>query len=243
MPLSNRRTLTQYLIEQRRRFPQASGALNALILDVSLAAKAIEPRGPLWGYVAAAQLVDIGWGALVMAGVEKVRLDPTLEGSPFDLYHMPWTHSLPAALIWAVAAAALCRWVFKWPGRVATMIGLVVFSHWLLDFLVHRPDLLMWPGGEKVGLGWWNYPVPEQALELGLLGLAAMAWAYTSARLGKGLMAPLFFFAALVAIQVTAMFTEMGPEPFQIGLSALITFVAVSALAWVVDRKKRGHKV
>ncbi len=41
MPLSNRRTLTQYLIEQRQRFPQASGALNALILDVALAAKAI----------------------------------------------------------------------------------------------------------------------------------------------------------------------------------------------------------
>jgi fructose-1,6-bisphosphatase I / sedoheptulose-1,7-bisphosphatase len=38
---SNRRTLTQYLIEQRRRFPQAGGALNALILDVSLACKAI----------------------------------------------------------------------------------------------------------------------------------------------------------------------------------------------------------
>jgi fructose-1,6-bisphosphatase I / sedoheptulose-1,7-bisphosphatase len=41
MPLSNRRTLTQYLIEQRQRFPQASGALNALILDVALASKAI----------------------------------------------------------------------------------------------------------------------------------------------------------------------------------------------------------
>ncbi len=41
MPLSNRRTLTQYLIEQRQRFPHASGALNALILDVALAAKAI----------------------------------------------------------------------------------------------------------------------------------------------------------------------------------------------------------
>ena len=41
MPLSKKRTLTQYLIEQRRRFPQASGELNALILDVSIACKAI----------------------------------------------------------------------------------------------------------------------------------------------------------------------------------------------------------
>jgi fructose-1,6-bisphosphatase I/sedoheptulose-1,7-bisphosphatase len=41
MPLSKKRTLTQYLIEQRRRFPEASGELNALILDVSIACKAI----------------------------------------------------------------------------------------------------------------------------------------------------------------------------------------------------------
>jgi fructose-1,6-bisphosphatase I/sedoheptulose-1,7-bisphosphatase len=47
MPLSNRQTLTQYLIEQRRRFPEASGELNALILDVSIACKAISNAAAL----------------------------------------------------------------------------------------------------------------------------------------------------------------------------------------------------
>jgi len=60
MPLSNRRTLTQYLIEQRARFPGASGALNALILDVALAAKAIA-RAVSFGELGdpmSAQLID-----------------------------------------------------------------------------------------------------------------------------------------------------------------------------------------
>ena len=210
--------------------------------SAALAAKAVEPRGPLWAYVAAAQLVDIGWGVLVMAGIEKVRIDPSLPGSALDLYHMPWTHSLPAAVIWSVAAGAICRWALKWPGRVSGMVGAVVFSHWLLDWLVHRPDLLLWPGGEKVGLGWWNYPLPEQALEIGLLGLGGMMWAWSAARTGKGLLGPLVFVAALVGLQVGVMFMEPERDTFQLGLSALLVFLLVTAFAWPFDRKKRGRR-
>ena len=64
----------------------------------SFIAKAEEPSAPLWSYFAAAQLLDIGWGALVIVGVEKMRVDPALPGSVFDLYYMPWTHSLLAAV-------------------------------------------------------------------------------------------------------------------------------------------------
>ena len=211
--------------------------------SAALAAKAVEPRGPLWAYVAAAQLVDIGWSVLVMAGVEKVRIDETLKGSSFDLYHMPWTHSLPAAIAWSVAAGALCRWGLKWPGRVSGLVGGVVFSHWLLDWLVHRPDLLLWPGGAKVGLALWNYPVPEQALEIGLLGLAGMMWAATAARSGKGLLSPLIFFAALVVLQIVVMFAAPEGDTFQLGLSALIVYLLVTGLAWVLDRgPKKGPR-
>ena len=212
--------------------------------SAALAAKAAEPRGPLWAYVAAAQLIDIGWGALVMAGVEKVRIDETLPGSSLDLYHMPWTHSLPAAIVWSVAAGALCHWAFKWPGRVSGMVGAVVFSHWLLDFLVHRPDLALWPMGPKVGLALWNFPVAEQALEIGLLGLAGMLWAWSASRNGKGLLAPLVFFSALVALQIAAMFMAGGDDAFQFGLSALIVYLLVTGFAFLLDRgpKKGGRR-
>ncbi len=204
--------------------------------SAALAAKAAEPRGPLWAYVAAAQLIDIGWGALVMAGVEKVRFDESLPGSSLDLHHMPWTHSLPAAAIWAVGAVVLCR-LMKWPMRVAVMVGLVAFSHWLLDFLVHRPDLLLWPGGGKVGLGWWNYPVPEQALEIGLLGLAGMAWAWVRAKAGRSLTPALGFVAALIGLQVVVMFMPPNHDPVAFGMNAVAVYLIAAAVAWVVDRK------
>ena len=123
------------------------------------------------------------------------------------------------------------------------MVGGVVFSHWLLDWLVHRPDLLLWPGGPKIGLALWNYPVPEQALEIGLLGLAGMMWAATAVRTGKGLLSPLIFFAALVVLQIAVMFAAPEGDTFQLGLSALIIYLLVTGLAWVLDRgPKKGPR-
>ena len=107
----------------------------------AMAAKAIEPKAPMWTLAAASQLVDIGWSTFIIAGVERARVDPTLPGSTLVLYDMPWTHSLPAALVWSVAAALLVKLLLRLPNLASVMVGLTVFSHWLLDFLVHRPDL------------------------------------------------------------------------------------------------------
>ncbi|HYG26132.1 MAG TPA: metal-dependent hydrolase [Caulobacteraceae bacterium] len=204
--------------------------------SAALAAKAVEPRAPLWTLVAAAQLIDIGWAALVMGGIEKVRIDESLPGSALDLHYMPFTHSLPAVAVWSLAAIVLSRWLLKLSWRPAIVIGLVVFSHWLLDFLVHREDLLLWPGGDKVGLGWWNYPVPEQALEIGLLGLGGMALLWSRGRNGGGWFAPMSFFAGLVALQILVMFMPAGEDTFALGMNALIVYVVLSAVAWVIDR-------
>ena len=88
----------------------------------ALAAKAAEPRAPMWTLVAGAQLVDIGWSALIIAGVERGRSDPSLPGSPLVLEHMPWTHSLPAALAWSVIAGLLAKALLRLPMRVAVVI-------------------------------------------------------------------------------------------------------------------------
>jgi len=93
----------------------------------ALAGKAIAPKAPLWTYIGAAQLLDIGWTSLVMAGVEKVSFDPELPGSPLVLEHMPWTHSLPAAVIWSVAGLLLAKVVLRLPWWTAFAVGLVVF--------------------------------------------------------------------------------------------------------------------
>ncbi|WP_332766100.1 metal-dependent hydrolase [Phenylobacterium sp.] len=204
----------------------------------SLAAKAIEPRAPLWTYVIGAQLIDIGWGALVMAGVEKVRIDPSLPGSSLDLYHMPYTHSLPAVVLWSLAAALAVRFVLRLPTRAAVFVGLAVFSHWILDLVVHRPDLELWFGDGKVGFGLWNYPVPEQAVEIGLLALGAAAWAWLRGRNGQALWPVLLFVTVLVAVQITAMVMPGGGDSAGLGGMAIAIYLVIGLIAWALDRTK-----
>jgi hypothetical protein len=204
----------------------------------SLAAKAIKPRAPLWTYVIAAQAIDIGWGALVMSGVEKVRIDPSLPGSALDLYHMPFTHSLPAVVLWSLAGLLLAR-AARLPWGAAIAIAAVVFSHWLADLLVHRPDLELWFGGTKVGFGLWNYPVPEQAVEIGLLGLGAAAWAFVRGRHGRTLWPVLVFTTTLVAVQIIAMVMPGDGDAAGLGATALAVYLVVGLIAFVLDRPRK----
>lgn len=207
----------------------------------ALAAKTLEPRAPLWTYLGACQLVDIGWSGLVMTGVEKVRIDPTLPGSPLDLYFMPFTHSLPGALLWSLAAFLVGRAVLRLPLRAAAFLGLAVFSHWVLDLIVHRPDLELWFGGEKVGLSLWNLPVPEMTLEIGLLALAGAAWAASRARAGLGAWPAILFLGALVTLQIAVELTPLPSDPVALGATVLAAYLLVIALAslvpdWLVNK-------
>ena len=110
---------------------------------VSFAAKTLDRAMPLWLLFLAVQWLDVVWAPLVLLGVEKVRIVPGITASnPLDLYYMPYTHSLVAALLWSAAASVIHRVVTgRKDAMAATVIAGAVFSHWLLDFVVHRPDL------------------------------------------------------------------------------------------------------
>lgn len=207
----------------------------------ALAAKAAEPRAPLWTYVLGCQLIDVGWSALIMTGAEKVSFDPSLPGSALVLEHMPYTHSLPASVLWSIAAALAVRYALKLPWRAAVVVGLTVFSHWLADLLVHRPDLELWFGGTKVGFGLWNYPVPEQAVEIGLLAVTGAAWAWTRGRAGLGGWAAPGFLTLLVAVQILAMVLPGAGDPVGMGVMALAVYLILTAVAWGIDRTSRAR--
>src|SRR6267142_2669080 len=138
---------------------------------VSFAAKKAEPGVPLWVLFIAVQLLDVLWAPFVLLGIEKVRIVPGITASnPLDLYYMPYTHSLLAAIGWSVVAFLAYRFVVRAdPARAAAIVGLAVFSHWVLDFLVHRPDLPLYDNSAKVGLGLWNFPAVALGLEVVLL--------------------------------------------------------------------------
>lgn len=118
----------------------------------------------------AAQLVDIGFAALLVPGIEAMRVVPGMTAmNPMDLYHMPYTHSLLGTLIWAAIFGVLVRLV---TGRKEAAAGaaLVVASHWFIDLLVHIPDLTLHGAPPKLGLGLWNHPAIAMPLEILLIG-------------------------------------------------------------------------
>ncbi len=206
----------------------------------ALAAKAIEPKAPLWTLIAGAQLVDIGWGALVIAGVEYGSIDPALPGSPLVLEHMPWTHSLPAAIVWSLAAGLAARLLLRLSASAAIVIGAVVFSHWLADLLVHRPDLELYPAGPKLGFSLWNYPVPEQALEIGLIAIAAVFWQAQRTRAGQDAWPAAAFVLLLVAVQIVAMLLphEAVDSIAGMGPSAIAIYLALTGAAVFLDGRR-----
>lgn len=203
----------------------------------AMAAKAIEPKAPMWTLAAASQLIDIGWSAFIIAGVERASVDPALPGSTLVLEHMPWTHSLPMVFVWAIAAALLVKLLLRLPMWASVAVGATVLSHWVLDWLVHRPDLELWIGGPRVGLALWDYPVPEQAVEIGLLAVCGGAWVASRKTLGRMAWPALAFIGFLVALQIVAMLSPQpaGALPAQAGFTILAIYLVVVALAALTD--------
>jgi hypothetical protein len=205
----------------------------------SFAIRAVRPEVPLWVLFVAGQLVDIAWAVLVLGGIEKLRIVPGITAAnPLDLYYMPYTHSLVAALLWSVAAAVVCRVVFRWKGwSSAAWVGAAVLSHWVADWLVHRPDLPLYGNSLKVGLGLWNHVALSLGLEVLVLG--GGLWLYltrTRAISTVGRFGPVVFVLVMLAVQVASLVGPLPPSPVMVAASGLGAYVAFAAVAGWIDR-------
>src|SRR5690349_6644305 len=201
---------------------------------VSCAAKKAEPAIPLWVLFIAVQLLDVLWAPFVLLGIEKVRIVPGFTASnPLDLYYMPYTHGLLAAIGWSVVAFLVYRAVRPGPPRAAAIVGLAVFSHWVLDFLVHKPDLPLYDNTAKVGLGLWNLPAVALGLEA-LLLFGAM-WLYVRQGTARRT-AMLVFGVVMLAIQVYVFF---GPPPSSDKAAAATAFASYVIFALVIRALER----
>jgi hypothetical protein len=209
---------------------------------VSFLAKKTAPEIPLWVLFVAVQLLDVVWAPLVLFGVEKARIVPGFTASnPFDLYYMPYTHGLLTALLWAGAAAiGYRRWASStW--RAGWIVGLAVFSHWILDFVVHVPDLPLYDDTHKVGLGLWNRPILAFGLEAGLL-LAGMVLYFRTQPVRRA--GTLAFAFVMLVVQAYVFF---GPPPVSttaFALTAIASYAAFAAVIWwLADRAHRPATV
>jgi len=198
---------------------------------VSFAAKKSDASVPLWVLFVAVQLLDFAWAPLVLLGVEKVRIAPGFtRTNALDLYYMPYTHNLVAALLWSAAAFAIYRLAARGGNTAALVVAAAVFSHWVLDFVVHVPDLPLYDDTAKVGLGLWNWPATALGLEA--VVLFAGMWLYFRTGAARRL-AMTVFGIVMLAIQVYVFF---GPPPASdksvagTALAAYVVFAVVIRL-------------
>ena len=147
---------------------------------VAFAAKRVAPAVSLGWLMLAAQFIDLLWPSLLMLGIERVRIAPGATAvTPLAFEHYPWSHSLAMVALWAVVGGGLWLVLHK-DRRGALVLALLVLSHWLLDAIVHAPDLPLAPGGTaRIGLGLWSSVAASQLLEVALLALGV--WLYAGA--------------------------------------------------------------
>lgn len=121
---------------------------------------------PLWLGALATQAIDLAFFSFALGGIEHYRLTPNATATNWlDLYDMPYTHSLIGCALWGLALGAVVMAITR--NRVmAAITALLVVSHWVLDFVVHRPDLSLAGGPPWLGMGLWNWPAVEKPLEL-----------------------------------------------------------------------------
>jgi hypothetical protein len=176
----------------------------------------------------AVQLLDVLWAPAILLGFEHARVVPgLLPASSLDLYDMPWTHGLVAALAWSWFAFRFSK---------NGVLGACIFSHWLLDFVTHRPDLPLFRGGTRVGLGLWRFREATFLVEAALLvgGLLIYLRA-TKAKTRAGEYAMSVFVGVMILIEAYNLY---GPTPQnirQVAISAEVAYVVLAAIAWRLD--------
>jgi hypothetical protein len=210
---------------------------------VALACKRKEPKVSLGTLFIACQLMDILWGAFLVLGWEHVRMLP--DDNPllmFQFYDYPITHSLVGALGWSAAAAAL---YYSWPTRdtsrhwqAAVLVGAVVASHWVLDLVVHVPDLpLAGNDSPKVGLGLWNHFGLSVAVELLLLATGAAVYVRGRSRRHPVHAARLaLVLLLLVGVYVASLLGPPPPSVTAIGLADVGFLLFMGLLGAWADR-------
>lgn len=204
--------------------------------SAAFAAKRIAPTVPLSVYFIACQLIDIVWAILVLLDVEKLRVIPNFTRSNgLDLYFMPYTHSLSSAVLWSIGVAILfwlCTPQLPQRRLTAMVIGMAVISHWMLDLLVHIPDLPLWFDYFKVGFGWWNYRLFALLLELALLWGGMLLCLRLK---GVNRSRYVLFGLAMTGLQVFSLYKQ-PTEPYMVALQLLGIYLLLMLVAHCVDK-------
>ena len=210
---------------------------------VGFGLKRMAPRASLAGLFGAAIWADILWTVFLLLGWEHVRIVVgDTKWTPLDLYDYPWSHSLLMLVVWSAVLALVFR---AWKSNVfaAWAIAIGVLSHWVLDWMTHRADMPLYPGGPKYGLGLWNSIPGTLVVELALF--SAGVWLYatsTRARDRIGRWAFWVYVLVLLLLYVGDRFSRPPQSAREIAWSGLVFMIALLAWPWWFDRHRDSER-
>lgn len=211
---------------------------------VGFAGKRVAPAVSLGTLFLAAQLLDLLWPTFLLLGIERVRVAPGITAvTPLDFVSYPYSHSLLAAVGWSILLG-LVYWLAQCRRRGhvlrdGTLLGGVVLSHWVLDYVTHRPDLQLAPGvATRVGLGLWFSRPASLAVELLLFLVGVVVYARTTtARDRVGRYALWGLVAFLLATYLAAVLGPPPPDAAVLAWSGQSMWLLVAWGYWV-DRHR-----
>ena len=209
---------------------------------VGFASKKIEPRASLGTYIMATVFLDLLWPVFLLIGLEHVKIDPgNTVVTPLNFYDYPYSHSLLMSVVWSLLFGGI-YYLIKKNKKTSIILGICVFSHWILDFLVHRADLPLAPGVETFfGLGLWNSLPATLILELFIfLGGAYLYLNTTKAKDNIGKFSLLGFILLLLIIYAMNLFSgTLPPNANAIAYAGLGQWLFVAWGYWI-DKHRLG---
>jgi hypothetical protein len=179
---------------------------------VALAAKKIDKKPSLGTLFLASEFIDLLWPLFLLLGIEKVKIDPGNTAiTPLDFIYYPFSHSLVGVIIWTLLFGVV-YFLIKKNFKTSILLGALVLSHWILDFITHRPDLQLFPWSDlRVGLGLW-YSIPFTILIEGLIFIAGI-FLYLKSTKAVGKKGTIIFWCLIIFLSVIYVMNIFGPPP------------------------------
>ncbi len=205
---------------------------------VGLVGKRIEPKLSLGTLVLAAVLPDLLWGVFLLVGIDHVQFIPGRGAANYLVAtDIAWSHGLVTGAVWAALLATAYYWRRRYP-RGAVVLVITVLSHWVLDFVSHRPDMPLAPGvPARFGLGLWASVPATLAVEGSLWALALMIYVRATRARNLGAHFLLWIVAAILTLMwYNNIAGPPPPNPKTAPIASLVLFTLIVAWAYGMNR-------